>query len=240
MKIGEMLRILRDAARREWWLVAVVVVAAVAAAALVGGRAQTTYTAQSTFLSQGVPLPDDVVRDVGAKAIAASSSVSVAEAGKVRMSSFGNPLNRLLVTYAGPTREDALVVIQAADQAVLDYVAGRNQILRTSYENSVEVASASMTAIKPLLMNRSLTASERAAIEFELWQIQQTSIQSSGSATVLIRAYQLQGAPSVAATSKSSALVTRMVLGGFAGLIVGLMLAGVREALRRRTPAPAA
>lgn len=246
MQPGEMMRAARDVAKREWWLVAIVVVAALVGASLAGGGAKTSYQAQATFLAdttqvnryKGVPMPDDVVRDVGTvavqKSIAATVGVPAADVAGLHLSGFGNPQNRLLVSFSSPDRATALAIVWAADAAVLDYVARRTSVVRTDYQTSVDQADATIATLQKTLSNSTLDAWQRSDIEFDLWQVREGRIESQDVVNVISTVYQLQSQPTLAATSSTSALASRLAAALLAGLFVGLVLAGVREALVRR------
>jgi len=246
MQFGEMMRAARDVARREWWLVAIVVAGAVAGAALMGGGAKTTYQAQATFLAdttilnryKGIPSPDDVVRDVGTPAARASIAeglgLKASDVSALRLSGFGNPQNRLLVSFSSPDRDRALAVVKAADEAVLAYVAKRTVVERSNYQTAVDQADATIATLESSLAAGSLDRWQRADIEFKLWQVRQSRIQSKDIVDILTGVYQVHIEPAVAATSSSSALATRSAAAVLAGLFVGLILAGGREWLLRR------
>jgi hypothetical protein len=239
----------RDIARRQWWLVLVTMVAAVAVAALVGAGGKATYQAQATFISdtslssryKGMPIPDDVVRDVGTAqvraSIAASLGISAADVSSLRLSGFGNPQNRLLVSVSSPDRARALAVVGAADAAVLDYVAGRTAVERANFQQAVDDADASIVSVESALASRSLSAYERADLEFKAWQMRQSRIAAKDSVDILSTVYTQQGAPTVSVAPGSSALASRAAAGALAGLFVGLLLAGLREWMRRRRDA---
>jgi hypothetical protein len=246
MQSGEMMRVAKDVVRREWLVVAVTVVAAVAGAVLFGGGVKTTYQAQATFIAdttllnryKGIPTPDDVVRDVGTPAVqasvAATAGVRLSDARSLHLSGFGNPQNRLLVTATAPDREAALSIVRAADAAVLDYVARRTVVERTNYQTSVDQADAAAAALEASLKGTSLDPWQRSDVEFKLWQVRQARVLSKDIVDILSTIYQVQGEPTVSPVTKSSALATRAAAGALAGLFVGLVLAGVLEALRRR------
>jgi hypothetical protein len=246
MQFGEMMRAARDVARREWWLVAIVVAGAVAGATLMGGGAKTTYQAQATFLAdttilnryKGIPTPDDVVRDVGTPAVRASIAealgLKASEVSGLRLSGFGNPQNRLLVSFSSPDRERALAVVRAADEAVLEYVAKRTVVERSNYQTAVDQADATIVTLESSLGGGSLDRWQRADIEFKLWQVRQSRIQSKDIVDILTGVYQVHVEPTATATSSSSALVTRSAAAVLAGLFVGLILAGGREWLLSR------
>jgi hypothetical protein len=246
LRSDEIVRALRDALRREWWLVLVVLAAAVVAALFVGGGAKTSYQAQSTFVAdttltnryKGVPTPDDVVRDVGAaaskKAIVQAAGVSAGEASRLQLSGFGNPQNRLLVTFASPDRAAALAVVKAADAAILDYVKQRTTVERSNFQAQVDQSDATIAALEKTLADPSLTAAERAGIDYSLWQVRQARLQSQDVVDVISSVYTAQGEPTAASTSSSSALASRLAAALLAGLFVGIVLAGGREALLRR------
>jgi hypothetical protein len=246
MRPEEMMRAAREVARRQWWLVALTIVAAVAAAALAGGGAKTTYHAQATFIAdttllnryKGIPTPDDVVRDVATgavrKSIATTLGVPAPSVAGLSLSGFGNPQNRLLVSFSSPDRATALSVVDAADEAVLAYVAKRTVVERTNYQTAVDQAGAAIAKLETSLAGGSLDSYQRADLEFKLWQVQQARVQSKDIVDILSSIYQLQAEPTVTVASESSALASRLAGGALAGLFVGLLLAGVREALRRR------
>lgn len=246
MQFGEMMRAARDMARREWWLVLIVIVGAVIGAALMGGGAKTTYQAQSTFLAdttilsryKGIPTPDDVVRDVGTPAvrasIAATLGLKASDVSSLRLSGFGNPQNRLLVSFSSPDREKALSVVRAADEAVLAYVAKRTVVERTNYQTAVDQADATIVSLESALGAGSLDNWQRSDLQFKLWQVRQSRIQSKDIVDILTGVYQVHIEPAAAATSSSSALATRSAAAVLAGLFVGLILAGGREWLLRR------
>jgi hypothetical protein len=234
---------------REWWLVLVTVAASVAAAALVGAGVQASYQAQSTFIAdtslsakyKGIPIPDDVVRDVGTaqvrSAIAASLGISAADVGGLRLSGFGNPQNRLLVAFSSPDRARSVAVVRAADAAVLGYAAMRTAVDRSNYQQAMDDADAAIAKLQASLAAGPLDTWQRADLEFKVWQAQQARVLAKDSVDILSTVYQVQGEPTVSTASKTSALVSRVAAGALAGLFVGLLLAGVREALRRRRDA---
>ncbi len=246
MQSGEMIRAARAAVRREWWLVVITVVAALAGAALAGGGPKTTYQAQATFVAdttllnryKGVPTPDDVVRDVGTASVRASVAASVgvpaSAVSGVRLSGFGNPQNRLLVAFGSADRATALAVVRATDAVVLDYVARRTELERTNYQVAVDEADATIGSLRKTLDSSTLDAWQRSDLEFKLWQVQEARIQSKDVVDVISSVYMLQGEPTVAATSSTSALASRLAAALLAGLFAGLLLAGGREALLRR------
>jgi hypothetical protein len=218
----------------------------VLAAALVSSGVHASYQAQSTFIAdvsltakyKGLPIPDDVVRDVGTaqvrSAIAASLGISAADVGNLRFSAFGNPPNRLLVSFTSPDRARSLAVVRAADAAVLDYVASRTLVDRSNYQQAMDDAASAVATLQASLASGRLDDWQRADIEFKVWQAQQGRVLAKDSVDILSTVYEPQGDPTVSTASKTSALLSRVAAGALAGLFVGLLLAGAREALRRR------
>lgn len=237
--------------RREWWIVAIALVAALAAAVIVGGAPKTVYQVQATFRAdttliskyKGVPLPDDVVRDVASSAtaraaIAASAGVPVAQVSGLRMSGFGNPQNRMLVTFSAPSQETALAVVRAADEAVLAYVNGRTSIERDNYAAAVEQADTEIASLQATLGSAKLDSYQRADLGYKLWQVQSARIAAKDVVDILSHIYELQAEPVATASSSSHALESRAAAALLAGLFVGLVIGGFREAwLRRRDAA---
>lgn len=246
MQFGDRTRVARDVVRREWWLVAIVIAGAVVGAALMGGGAKTTYQAQTTFLAdttilnryKGIPTPDDVVRDVGTPAARASIAevlgLKASDVSGLRLSGFGNPQNRLLVSFSSPDRDRALAVVRAADDAVLQYVAKRTVVERVNYQTAVDQADVTIARLESALGEASLVRWQRSDVEFKLWQVRQSRIQSKDIVDILSGVYQVHIEPSAVATSGSSALVTRSAAAVLVGLFLGLVLAGGREWLLRR------
>lgn len=240
----------RDLVRREWWIVAVVVAVALCAAALAGGTPKTSYQAQATFLAdlsisgsyKGIPTPDDVVRDVGTArtraSIAASLGLPASRLSTLQYAGFGNPQNRLLVTFTSPDKAHAAAVIRAADQAVLDYVQSRTDVERLNLEKQIRDADAAEASMAAALDAKSVDAYQRADIQFKIWQVGQSRAVVKNSVDMISTVYHLQSEPSVSTTPATSSLVSRLVMAALAGIVVGLLLAGVRETLRRGRTAP--
>jgi hypothetical protein len=250
MSWDEVLTFARSTMRHGWWIVVVAMAAALGAALVVGGAPKANYQVQATFRAdttiiskyKGVPLPDDVVRDVATPAaskaaIAASAGVSASQLGGLQMAGFGNPQNRLSVTFSSPDQATAFAVVRAADGAVVAYVAQRSSIERNNYQTAVDQADAEIASLQATLATGTLDTYQRGDLGYKLWQVKDTRVAAKDVVDILSHIYELQGEPVATISSSTRGLTSRAVAALLAGLFAGLVVAGLREALavRRET-----
>jgi hypothetical protein len=243
MNESEAVRSALGVVRREWWIVAIAVVAAVAIAALVGSStATTTYTGTANMLIdspnisryKGLPLPDDVLRQSNGSAwrerFAKVAGVSPdAIAVGLRVSSAGNPANRLIITYTSVDKAEAQRVATAVAGEITSLAQAGAQVEIQSRQALVKLADDAAAEIGKLEAKQPGTAWQQADDAFKMWQIQQEGTIAARELAVLKSAYSLDGEPSVATNSGARSMGTNLLGAALVGLVVGLFVAAGRE-----------
>lgn len=233
----------RAVLRRQWWLIVAVVVVAAITGYVASLNAVDVHTGVATIAIdtapssryRGMPVADDVVKELSGttirSAVAETLSVDVATVTEtLRAAAAGNPLTRINVAYSSDTKDTAEAGARAAALEAIGFV-------RRTTKNEVEYREAQIAASK-----RALLAFEKAAKVQELgpdatyqrWAIETQILDYENALEGVNGVYTYDG--TVASSVRLATDVrSRNALGGAVlGLVLGILLAGIREVVRGR------
>ncbi len=247
MNENDALRSAAGVLRRQWWIVAVAVAVA-AVAGLAMGRAQgTKYEGTATLLVdypattryKGVPQVDDILRQSSSsrmrERLARHAGIEVSKmAGGLRVSSTGNPPNRVVVTFVSSDKREARAVAESVADEIVSYARERTKVEIDGRESLILNARESEDRIEKLVAKGGLTPDQQADNEFKLWMIRKDGIEANTLAKVLSSVYSLEGESSVAERAAASGLGGQMAGSLLVGAVLGLLIAAVREVLAVR------
>ncbi len=233
--------------RRQWWVVLAVVVAAVAVALLMSSRVEPTYVGQSsvaldaTILSKYTSL---LVGDRTATALksgefyefaAEKTGTSPAEVkSSLRTSVNGKYLDTVLIRFSSGSSADAQAGAKEMADVIVAYAyeVAAPEIARQEAVGATNIAS--IARIKELSRKFADKPYELADIETRLTALEQTQINNDSMLKLLKTAYTAADSASAeeAVGTNRIGLLAGAIL---AGIVVGLLLAAVREALYLRS-----
>ncbi|MDP2182854.1 MAG: hypothetical protein Q8K99_09860 [Actinomycetota bacterium] len=225
--------------RRHWWVVAVVAVVAAGVAFAVGSSETITYQAKATVRVDNVsiasyarlPKPDEVMSLAKTAELAEKVAAVVGEDAatvKSGLNAFtsGNPQDKVVVTFTGPEQDTAKEIV---DAAATEVVAAENELARPEYERLQALIDSSEEAIVQL-EKHSLPGQTSAA---SAWNIERAMQTDQAALDFMKTAYTYPGEPSVSKTAVGSSAAKNVAAGGLLGLFIGVVLAGLRERMRR-------
>ena len=230
--------------KRQWWIVAVVVVVALAVGWFTVAESDDIYTS-STIVSvdtapssrfRGMPVPDDLVRDVTGRlreGISEASGVdaSVLKSG-LRATTSGDPQTRIIISLSASTKAASEAGAIAAAEAVID-------VVQSAAAPEVEWRKAQITASEEALAalettDGGATPWEESDTLFKRWTIE-TQLGDYRTALRSIEGvYSFDGEVSTSMVSGASVKRRNLVGVALVGLVLGLVLAAGREYLSWR------
>jgi len=233
--------------KRQWWVVLAVVVAAVAVALLMSSRVEPTYVGQSTVRLDATILSKYTSLLVGDRTATALKSAEFYEfaaektgmtaaevASSLRTSVSGKYLDTVLIRYSAPSSAEAEAGAKKMADVIVAYAyeVAASEIARQEAIRATNLAS--IERIKALSKKFADKPYELADIETRLTAMEQTQINNDSTLKLLTNAYQASGSATVeeAVGTNRSGLLAGAIL---AGIVVGLLLAAVREALYLRS-----
>jgi len=233
--------------KRQWWVVLAVIVAAVAVALLMSSRVEPTYVGQSSVRLDTTILSKYTALLVGDKTGTALKSAEFYEfaaektgipaseiKSSLRTSVSGKALDTVLIRFSSGSSADAQAGAKEMADVIVAYayeVAG-DEIARQ--QAVIDTGKTSIARIKTLSKQFADKPYELADIETRLTTLEQDQINNESMLRLLMSAYQASDSASVQESvgSNRTGLLAAALL---AGLVVGLLLAAVREALYLRS-----
>lgn len=233
--------------KRQWWVVLAVIVAAVAVALIMSARVEPTYVGQSSVSIDTSIVSKYISMLFGDRTAVALKSAEFYEfaaehtglpvsevKASLRTSVNGKYLDNILIQFTANSPDAAELGAKNLAGAIVAYayqVAGP-EIARQEATGAVNRAS--IARIKALSKKFSDKPYELADIETRLSNMEQVQINSDASVVLLKEAYQASDSATVeeAVGTNRTGLLAGAIL---AGIVVGLLLAAVREALYLRS-----
>lgn len=221
--------------RREWWLVLVVTVVAVIVAFLASQGTPDVYTGRTSVVVdaynisrfKGIPTPDELVTEsTGALAndLAAAAGIDPADLKQsLNLSIVGNPPRRLVVMYRADSEQAAKDGAEAIAGALADYSTSRAGVAIRREERVLEAAKASLAEIEK----------DPEGSAYERYALTASIVDAETTLEILKTIYLYEGEPSVTRQSASTGQRDALVAGLFVGVVLGIVLAVVREAFVR-------
>jgi len=234
----------RAVLRRQWWLIVAVVVVAAITGYVASLRTVDVYTGVATIMIdtapssryRGMPVADDLVKEVSGSKIRATVAEEVAldeatVASNLRAAASGNPLTRINVSFSANTKDASDAGAQTAALEAIAFV-------RDTTRNEVAYREEQIAA-----STRALEAFDKAATQQELgpdatyqrWAIETQLLDYKNALEGVNGVYTYDGAVATS-VRRASDVRNRNALGGaVVGLALGILLAGAREVLRDRS-----
>ncbi len=239
-----MLGRLQAVLRRQWWLIVAVVVVAATTGYVASLKTVDTYTGVAAIMIdtapssryRGMPVADDVVKEVSGSKIRAAVADELAVdattvADDLRATASGNPLTRIDITFFADSKDASEVGARTAATQAIAFV-------RDTLRKEVEYREAQIAASK-----RALEAFDKAATKQELgpdatyqrWAIETQLLDYKNALEGVNGVYTYDDTVAVS-VRRASDVRNRNALGGaVVGLALGILLAGAREVLRGRS-----
>lgn len=224
--------------RRQWWLIAgTAIVAALVAAALSAG-ASTSYEAKTlvtidpvTLSSNGrLPRPDALIAiaesdEFRAELADATGESEDAIGSGLNVYTVGTPQTELWVAYSGSSAQVARDVSREATEMLLERQ-------RELTEPVLELQRTYIEDAERLIDE--LQGSDNPDAPYQVWSVERNLVADRNTLEYLETVYSPPGVPVESASTQRTALL-RGALGGLAvGLLVGTVLAVIREMRFRR------
>lgn len=229
--------------RRQWWLIAAVVIVAAITGYVASLKTADVYMGVATIVIdtapsaryRRMPLADDLVKEISGARIrsAVAGSLAVDEATvaeSLRAAASGNPLTRIRVTYSAGTKDVADTGARTAALEAIAYV-------RETTSKEVAFREAQIAASEQALVAFDAVAKSQELgpdATYQRWGIETQLLDYQNALDGITGVYTYDG--SVASSlSRARGVRNRNALGGaMIGLALGILLAGAREATRKR------
>lgn len=229
--------------RRQWWLIAAVVIVAAITGYVASLKTADVYMGVATIVIdtapsaryRRMPLADDLVKEISGARIrsAVAGSLAVDEATvaeSLRAAASGNPLTRIRVTYSAGTKDVADTGARTAALEAIAYV-------RETTSKEVAFREAQIAASEEALVAFDAVAKSQELgpdATYQRWAIETQLLDYQNALDGITGVYTYDG--SVASSlSRARGVRNRNALGGaMIGLALGILLAGAREATRKR------
>lgn len=231
-----------NVARRQWWVVAIVAVVAAGVAFGIGSSETISYQAKATInvdtvtiaSNARIPKPDAVMSLAKGPRVAEKAAAAVGEDAatvKSGLNAFtsGNPQDKVVVTFTGPDSDAAKAI---ADAAAREVVVAEGELAKPEFDRLEALIVSAKRAIAALEeAERHSEPGQTSA--GSMWSIDRAMQIDQSALDFMKTAYTYSGEPSVSRTAVGSSAAKNIAAGGLLGLFLGVVLAGVRERMRR-------
>ncbi|MDI6901185.1 MAG: hypothetical protein QMC79_05780 [Anaerosomatales bacterium] len=240
----------RAVLRREWWLVLLVVAVATGGAFLITDRAQpeeVVYEARAAIFvdeaalsaSPALPSADRVLNTatgsqfLSQSAEEATMTVEALESG-LDVYSTDPAQTRIIVSFRSPVQAEAT---STAAVVAENLVASTEEAAKDEFTRQRRIVALTEQAVERMQsLSRDAIGDEAAEVSaaHALWEMRISLERDRALLTALENAYVYDGDVTVREIRKASRL-SNNVIGGFVlGIMIGVLVAGVREALLHR------
>ncbi|TDB38789.1 MAG: hypothetical protein D9V44_03630 [Actinobacteria bacterium] len=230
--------------KRQWWIVVAVVAVAGVAGFVASSGVADVYTGVAKIAIdtapssryRGMPVADDLVKATSGSemraAVAQALGTSEADvAANLRATAAGNPLTTIRVTYTAATKDAAQAGARAGANAIIDVVDASMAKEIAIREAQIEASKKALAAIDAAA--RSEAPSAQTA--YQRWAIETQLLDYTSALEGIVGVYTYDGTSSSSVSLGSDARNRNVLGAAVVGVALGILLAGVREALRKRT-----
>jgi len=233
----------RAVLRRQWWLIVVVVVVAAITGYVASLGTVDVYTGVATIVIdtapssryRGMPVADDLVKEVSGSGIRSTVATllgvdETTVAQNLRAAASGNPLTRIKVSYSAATEDASAAGARAAALEAIAFVRDTTS-KEVAYREAQIAASEDALAV----FDKASKVQELGTNDtYQRWTIETQLLDYNNALEGVNGVYTYDGTVA-SSVSRASDTRNRNALGGAVlGFVLGILLAGVREALRPR------
>lgn len=231
------------AARRQWLIVVLATLVALTAAYFAStgiedvhtGTADVRIDISTQARVRGMPRPDDVIRaatNPGVReAVADALGVEVGEvAGSLSAVGKGNPQTLIVVSYESDTAEAAKAGASAGAEALVEWV---HEAVAADIELKTKQVELTREALDGLVVWEGATPAEEQSTMQSRINTEIKLLDLENDLYITLNVYSYDGEVSESVVTASSVMQRNLVGAAVAGLVLGLILAALREGLAR-------